>query len=94
MPSQVNSLEFRDPGKRTPHVTTWINSNVSPNMLGELVFQFSRGKSRLLCWKKKKKPFSGRRLNLLKKPKIYLSLVNIRQKKHIIPVIFKRINGG
>lgn len=49
MPSQVNSLEFRDPGKRTPHVTTWINSNVSPNMLGELVIQFSRGKSRLLC---------------------------------------------
>ena len=74
MPSQVNSVEYRVPERRTPHVTTWINSNVSPNMLGELVF--SRGKSRLLCWKKekKKKKRLRRRLNLLnKKPKIYLS---------------------
>jgi hypothetical protein len=55
-------------------------------MLGELVFQFSRGKSRLLCWKKKKKkPFSGALICLKSQRSTVLSLVNIRQKKAYNP---------
>jgi hypothetical protein len=54
-------------------------------MLGELLFQFSRGKSRLLCWKKKKKSFSGALICLKSQRSTVLSLVNIRQKKAYNP---------
>jgi len=56
-------------------------------MLGELVFEFSRGKSRLLCWKKKKKkkPFSGALICLKSQRSTVLALVNIRQKKAYNP---------
>jgi len=47
-------------------------------MLGELVFQFSRGK-------KKKKPFSGALICLKSQRSTVLSLVNIRQKKAYNP---------